>query len=748
MLPLTGYADRLSVRPGETIRFHVSNATANPAGVAATASAVAASMVRVISADPNPAGMGIKTAPVASAGLRELTKPQAQTPPRGSYAIVADRAELQQLQSFTLIVTITAVARANDNAAVFSIGGATSGAPSQVVLGVSGGVVHADIGAHRIAGKPHDGEAVWSTVFLSFDHISGTASLGHAPVSNSPRFAISTNVIQVPNAKVGGPLLLGAGMAGGVAVRHFNGRIERPMIFNRALTPDEIVSATHGTTPSGLVAAWDFAREMHTSHIFDTGPHALHGKLVNTPTRAVRGSNWTGREQCYRHAPEQYGAIHFHVDDIDNCHWPATHEYTVPADLKSGSYALMLNSGDASENIPFFVVPPKGTQTAKIAVLVSTFTYTVYGNHARPEWTWDPKWKAAWLQQMQDWKGYPNNPGDHSEYGLSTYNHHPDGSGIAIASWHRPMLNLRIGYVTYPYPDIRASGLRHYPADQHLLAWLEAKGHAFDLVTDWELHHEGAELLSRYACVMTGSHPEYHTTEMLDALESYRDGGGCFMYLGGNGFYWKIALSPDQAGVIEIRRAEGGIRAWAAEPGEYYNQFDGEYGGLWRRNGRPPQKLAGVGFTAQGNFVGSHYRVTQEGRANPKTAWMFDGITDDVIGGFGFSGHGAAGFELDRTDKRLGTPDNAVVVARSENHPPDAPWVLVPEEQLTHLTTIPGETHKQLIRADMTYFETAKGGAVFSTGSITFCGSLPHNDFDNSISTLLGNVLRRFTAET
>ena len=44
----------------------------------------------------------------------------------------------------------------------------------------------------------------------------------------------------------------------------------------------------------------------------------------------------------------------------------------------------------------------------------------------------------------------------------------------------------------------------------------------------------------------------------------------------------------------------------------------------------------------------------------------------------------------------------------------------------------------------MTFFETPGNGAVFSTGSITFCGSLPHNGFDNSISTLLGNVLTRF----
>ena len=119
-------------------------------------------------------------------------------------------------------------------------------------------------------------------------------------------------------------------------------------------------------------------------------------------------------------------------------------------------------------------------------------------------------------------------------------------------------------------------------------------------------------------------------------------------------------------------------------------------------------------------------------------------IDGDLIGGFGLSGHGAAGFELDRADKRLGTPAHAVVVARSEDHPPEAPWVLVPEEQLTHITTIPGETHKQLIRADMTLFETPGHGAVFSVGSITYCGSLPHDGFDNGISRLTANVLRRF----
>jgi N,N-dimethylformamidase len=347
------------------------------------------------------------------------------------------------------------------------------------------------------------------------------------------------------------------------------------------------------------------------------------------------------------------------------------------------------------------------------------------------------------LEQAQNWKAYPANPAAHQEYGLSTYNYHSDGSGICHASWLRPMLNFRAGYVTYPFPGIRGSGLRHFPADTHLLAWLEAKGYAYDLITDDEIDREGVETLRPYRVVMTGSHPEYHTGAMLDALQAYRDGGGRFIYLGGNGFYWKIARHRELPAAIEIRRGEGGIRAWAAEPGEYYNAFDGEYGGLWRRNGRPPQNLCGVGFTAQGNFVGSYYRRRPEA-ADPRVAWILEGVPDEKLGDFGLSGHGAAGFELDRTDKRLGTPAHAVVLASSEGHDPDAPWVLVPEEQLTHLTTWPGEPARNLIRADLTFFETPNNGAVFSTGSITFCGSLPVNNFDNNISRLLQNVLDRF----
>jgi N,N-dimethylformamidase len=740
MMPLAGYADRLSVRPGETINFHVANATAQD---------VSARLVRVICADANPAGPGVRLEDVRGATIVQLSAPKPEVSPQGSYALVQD-CNVDWPTILTLSADIQPSLMTSNDHVILSCRTADHSLEFGLRLDADGAVVAAlSIGGIDSALATSTSRlvaATWYRVWGTVDRVQQAVTINVARLDHldQPFDTVSSgdfaaSVGQIPLS----PKLHEVGIGGTLPAHDedagltFNGRIQAVEMIDEGNFADR--------EPS-LIAAWDFSQDIQSNRIVDTGPNGLYGTLINTPTRAVRGPNWTGREQCFRHAPEQYGAIHFHEDDLDNCNWSATHTLQIPADLKSGVYALMFAAGDAKENIPFFVVPPKGKPTAKIAVLASTFTYTVYGNHARPEWFKDPAWQEAWRKQATEWPGaYAHNPGDHPEYGLSTYNMHTDGSGIAIASWHRPMLNMRIGYITYPYPDIRASGLRHFPADSHLTAWLEAEGHDFDIITDWELHHEGYQLLKNYAVVMTGTHPEYHTGEMLDALECYRDSGGKLMYLGGNGFYWKIALSKEQAGLIEIRRAEGGIRAWAAEPGEYYNQFDGEYGGLWRRNGRPPQRLVGVGFTAQGNFVGSHYRITPDARTNPAVQWIFDGVSGDTIGGFGLSGHGAAGFELDRVDYRLGTPLNAVVVAASEDHPPDAPWVLVPEEQLTHITTIAGQTHKQLIHADMTYFETPGGGAVFSTGSITFCGSLPVNNFRNNVSQVLSNVLARFT---
>ena len=737
MLPLAAYADRLSVRPGETIGFKVSSQLKGP---------YRARLVRVVCGDANPKGPGLQEEPVEAAFAGEHAS-RVQPVHQGSHGLVDGATPDLAGASLAFVATIwPTTPTAGRRQGVLSAFDPTTRVGFALAVGEDGSA-EAILGATRVKTRFALEKRRWYRVWATFDAATSTLSVGQVPLQGGrpAGAAVRAEAAIAPGQAALPPrgmpwhiAALGGKPVGG----HFNGKVEAPAVLARAVGDDEAGQGIAAGS-AGLVARWDFARGFDTLRIDDTGPGSLHGRLVNLPARAMTGATWTGREMCFRHAPAEYAAIHFHDDDLADCGWQTDFSWTVPAGTRSGAYAVRLDGeSGAQENVPFFVAPPKGRRTADLCLLMSTYTYTVYHNHARPE-AGTPKWREMWQSQARSWGAYPENAFDHPEYGHSTYNFHSDGSGICHASWLRPMLTMRSGYITYPDESIRGSGLRHFPADTHIIAWLESRGQAYDVITDEDLDREGLDLIKPYRVVMTCSHPEYHTGAMLDALEAYRDGGGRLMYLGGNGFYWKVARHKEAPGAIEIRRGEGGIRAWAAEAGEYYNAFDGEYGGLWRRNGRPPQRLSGVGFTAQGNFVGSYYRVKPEAREG-RAAWILSGINGDKVGDHGLSGHGAAGFELDRTDHRLGTPSHAVVLAASEGHDPSAPWVLVPEEYLTHLTTWPGEKPANLIRADMTFFETPGDGAVFSTGSITFGGSLPTNGFDNDCARLLGNVLDRF----
>ena len=287
-------------------------------------------------------------------------------------------------------------------------------------------------------------------------------------------------------------------------------------------------------------------------------------------------------------------------------------------------------------------------------------------------------------------------------------------------------------------PVLRSTGLPHDLRKTQPYCGYET--YDFDVITDEDLQRDGYAAVAPYRVLLTGTHPEYTSTRMRATYETFTAQGGRLVYLGGNGFYWRISYSDHAPGAIEVRKAEGGIRAWAAEPGEYYNAFDGAYSGLWRRSARPPQDLVGVGFSAQGFDVSSYYR-REPGSEDPRAAFIFEGISDEIIGDFGLIGGGAAGLELDRADRELGTPDHALVLASSEQHTDI--YLVVLEEILINAPGLHGQM-SPLVRADLVFFETAGGGAVFSTGSIAFCGSLSHNGYDNNVSRMIGNVVRRF----
>lgn len=699
MIPLAGYLDRISARPGETVEVKVSSQLGTPYDV---------DLVRIVCADPNPAGPGLQMHPVPSA-LAGRYPGRNQPIHAGSYAS-APTPGLRLPDPCTVTVRIQPGLLAAGPRPVLAIGATVlTAGPDGAALSVGGVPVCAVRAPMR--------DRCWYELRAVF--VGGTVRLRQT--------ALQRTWGLLDGGEAEGRALPPAGEQVLIAfdgTSHFDGRIEDPRLLRGV--------HENGEPADCVIAWWDFSQGIPTATITDCGPNAWHGIVHQLPTRGLRGSRWTGTEQCWRHAPRDYAAIGFSSTDLYDCGWDSDFTWTVPKDLRSGVYGIRLRSGPAQDIIPVWILPPRGTVQAPVAFLASTFTYQAYINHTRGNTD------AALLERMAAWDAPPN-PDQHPEYGASTYNRHPDGTGISLSSWRRPALTVRPGFLTFN--DARGSGLRHFPADSHLTAWLEATGQAYDVITDHDLHREGLDLLRGYRCVLTGSHPEYHTPETLDALQAYTGAGGRLCYLGGNGFYWRIAVSDAVPDVLEVRRAEGGIRAWDAAPGEAYHQLDGGYGGLWRRNGRAPQMLAGVGFSAQGLYEGSHYRLLPASR-DAAAAWITEGVESDIVGDHGLSGGGAAGFELDRADARLGTPPNAVVLARSEGH--QAHFVAVPEELLSHVNTVTGERPADLIRAEMVYFETAHDGAVFSTGSITFLGSLWRDGYDNPVAAILGNVVRRF----
>ena len=741
-VPLAGYSNRLSVRPGESIAFKVS---AESAGGRDTPKdkKISSWLTRSICADPNPAGPGIverdASAWYAAAEHTAVT----QKIQAGSCAVSSEFTLPESTATLQLGATVFATHLNGTRQCIMSFG-------SLIVAIDETNRIQVSLGDHIVASEEAIIERRWlkaqatiictessATLELDLKYLSpaSDSSAGNAIRADKQDLSLSNSIdipVEAIKSVLGTPtaLTIAARYRDHERVEHFNGKIEKPQL--RASEQQGAIEEVDGGDSTTVTFAWDLSHDMSSQRIDDLHQQGVALELINFPTRAMKSSSWRGDEMCWRYAPEQYDAIHFHDDDLIDVQWSDTFAYTLPDDIPSGIYVMHIRYDEHEDAMPFFVCAAKRAAGQKpgnkVCVLVSTFTYAIYGNHARPDW------QPAWQEKVKRFSGYPHNPAVYTGYGLSTYNDHSDGSGICHASHLRPLFNLRPGYITFG--NTECSGLRHFQADSHLIAWLDAMNIEFDVITDRELHDEGAAAIAGYGVLLTGSHPEYHTAETLNALQNYRDNGGHLSYLGGNGFYWRIALHPEAPGTLEIRRAEAGIRAWAAEPGEYYQAFDGQYGGLWRRNARPPQALCGVGFSAQGQFNGSHYRRSNH---DAEYAWLFEGIDGDVIGDFGLCGNGAAGFELDRADTRLGTPDNAVVVASSEKHSDD--FILVPEEMLTHLTTLPGPAADELIRADIVWFDTPSGGSVFSVGSITFCGSLPHNDFQNPVSRLLKNVI-------
>lgn len=557
----------------------------------------------------------------------------------------------------------------------------------------------------------------WTRIIASYDPEEEELHLSLVPLVTAPGDRVTARRWigqRKARARVcsSGPLTFAARMQGDERDQHFDGRLD---------------ACSLGSDPRGEPdVRWDFSLDIGTERIRDQGPHQLHGRTMQLPARAVPGVEWTGEVHDWTVDRRHYGAIHFHSDDIADAEWETTCRFVVPADLQSGVYALRSRTENSEDHAVFFVSPGPEDSPAKVAWLAPTITYRAYANvrlNLSPERIFG-SWADAEVANDRFLM-------EHPECGLGCYEIHADGHGVAYSTHKRPVMNLK-----------PKGGVWSFTADTNILAWLDRTRVPHDVITDDALHECGRELLDRYTVIVTGSHPEYWTTPMLDALEGWLSRGGRLMVMGANGFYWRTGVHGSMSGAIEVRRAEDGARAWISEPGEYVMETSGELGGLWRRIGRPPNRVTGSGFAAQGFSTSGYYRRS-DAWDDPRVAFAVEGLSgSDLLGDHGNVGGGAAGQEIDRFDESLGSPSHSIILASSEGHPPD--MLQTKEEFAATGIPIPGTA----VRADVVFFETPKGGAVFSTGSIAWAGSLATNGYDNDVAKLSTNVLERFADET
>ena len=454
----------------------------------------------------------------------------------------------------------------------------------------------------------------------------------------------------------------------------------------------------------------------------------------------MTGWNFSGEEMCWRHARHEYGAIHFHDDDLYDAGWEVDFEWQVPARVASGVYAARLRAKGAEEYVPFVVLPAPG-KAARIAFLLPTVEYMAYANE---HLAFDGPLGELLTGQLPTLNAQQLFLNEHREYGSSLYDTHSDGSGVCYSSRLRPILNMRPKAET-PWACFGedATNAREFILDMYVEDWLTHFGFEHDVITDEDVHREGIDLLKPYHVLITGGHPEYYSKAMRDAVHGFTQQGGRLMYSRGQWLLLARRDAPGGAGRDRGAPLRGRDPHLGGGPRRVLSQ-------LHRRVRRDLAPSGGLRAAAAGGRRLRRRRVRRSppitgacpDSFDPRARFIFEGIDEDeVIGDFGYHGQGAAGNELDGTDPRLGTPPHALVLARSENH--TDLYLVVNEEVLVNHSGLGGTEHEK-VRADMVFYETPNGGAVFSVGSICYPASLPWNGYDNNIAKLTTNVLRRF----
>ncbi len=456
---LYAYADRLSVKAGESLSFMIS---------AEGIDQVEARIVRLRHGDEHPDGPGFQEEELA-AEVNGAWPVSWQYTQKGNFLVAVDEAgHLAPKGSFTLhafiFPTLAATGRqillsrfCDDEKLGYALGIDARG--HLAFWGGDGASI-----AQAAMDRPLT-QHIWYCISASLDVETGQITLRQKAVINRYNSLLSKIVPTDYDAAITAPFSIALRHAamlpfliGGAHARHegagrivaqlYNGKIDRCGVQHGVFSEADFAALAAGGMPAGekTIAYWNptigYSDQGIGDTIVDTGAHGLVALGVNRPVRGQTGWNWDGRSDHFHSAPEQYGGIEFHDDALTDCCWEPTFSLTVPRDWKSAIYALRLRAGAAEDYVPFFVRAAR--PAAPICFLVPTATYIAYANMQSAFESGGGQAVNAVLPVFQPIdielcaQGFP--------FGLSTYDRHSGGSGVCHSSYRRPIANMRPKY--------------------------------------------------------------------------------------------------------------------------------------------------------------------------------------------------------------------------------------------------------------------------------------------------------------
>ena len=402
---------------------------------------------------------------------------------------------------------------------------------------------------------------------------------------------------------------------------------------------------------------------------------------------------------------------------IDGCRWNengypfgADERNVIAAPERTGLYYVHMKALRAGDFFSFPLIVAPGVARSDVAVLASTMDWNAYNDFGGRS-----NYVAAGSLPLEP----AVNVREESPYLRDTggrFWNRPNDDYDPL-SFDRPEPVNRVDedeQITTPMWRI---GSEHVaPATWRLVGWLEREGIPHDLYAENQLD-SGVLDLDRYRVLILDQHPEYWTRKMYEAVKTWVfQRGGRLMYLGGNGLDCEVELvdggraarhlDGDQSYYVTNRDFTGGPFSFSPRRIERGGRYE------------CPASLLGVRTTLTGMGTAAPYRVLDADH------FAFEGTglkAGDLFGRESLDmrndGRGASGHETDRTCEH--TPAGARLLAKGIN---------------------PHEGGSELVS-----FETDSGGAVFSTGSISWICCLPVDDL---VSEITANVIRHFSAQT